>query len=248
MTSHFFAFNEIRTVSADNEDPFYPASNLLAHPTYKEFRSQTTDASIVFDLFQTTPVDSLLLCGSTSTGEIQVTSFVLEANTVDNWDTPAFSLEYELTLDNQLHNLVYLSFESRSFRYWRLRLSNPGGSYAGISNVFLGPRSELAVDIGYSFRMASRSEVNKGRYGQRFIDRLPDIRVFNCSMSVLNQSEYNLLNSIVHRCGTHTPLWMVLTPGDSLYEAGYFHFEETPEPENQAYQLYNASFVLEEVV
>ncbi len=41
---------------------------------------------------------------------------------------------------------------------------------------------------------------------------------------------------------------MVLSPGESLYEAGYFYFAETPSFENQAYQLYNTEFTLEEVV
>lgn len=248
MISHFFAFNEIRSVTADNEDPFYPASNLLEHPTFKEFRSQTESAVLVFDLLNTTPVDSLLLCGNVSTGEIQATSITLEANTSNVWTSPAHSQTYELTLDDQLHNLVYLSFETKAFRYWRLTINNPTGTYAGLSNVYLGPRTELAVDLGYTFSMMGRSDINKGRYGQRFIDKLPDLRQFECSMSVMNQAERDTLAAIVHSCSTHKPLWMVLSPGESLYEAGYFYFEETPEFENQAYRIYNTSFTLEEVV
>lgn len=248
MSSHFFAFNEIRAATASDEDPFYPVANLLEHPTYKEYRSQTSEAVVVLDLSLTTPVDSFLLCGNNASGEIQATTLRLEANTTNSWDEPAFTIDHELTPDNQLSNLVYLSFESQSFRYWRLTIQNVGGLYAGASNIFIGRRIELSVDIGYTFRMVSRSEVNKGRYGQRFIDKLPDLREFDCAMSTMNQVERNLLDSIIHKCSTHTPLWMVLSPGLSLYEAGYFYFAETPEIENAAYQLYNASFTLEEVV
>lgn len=248
MSSHFFAFNEIKTVVADNEDPFYPASNLLLHPTYKEFRSQSDSAVLVFDLQNTTPVDSLLFCGSNATGEIQATSITIEANTSNVWTTPAFSMDYELTLDDQLYNLVYLQLGTKTFRYWRLTVNNPTGAYAGLSNIYLGSKTELAVDLGYTFSMLGRSDINKGRYGQRFIDKLPDLRQFECSMSVMNQIERDLLASIVHSCSTHKPIWMVLSPGESLYEAGYFYFTETPEFENQAYRIYNTGFTLEEVV
>ncbi len=248
MSSHFFAFNEVRTVTADNEDPFYPASNLLEHPTYKEFRSQATSAVLVFDLQNTVPVDSILLCGSNATGEIQATSLLIEANTANVWTAPAFSMEHELTLDNQLNNLVYLQLATQTFRYWRVTVQNPTGPYAGLSNIFIGARTELAVDLGYKFRMMNQSDVTKGRYGQRFIDKLPDLRMLDASMSVMNLEERDLLAAMTHKCSTHTPLWMVLSPSESLYEAGYFYFSETPDVENQAFHLYNTGFKLEEVV
>lgn len=248
MTSHFFGFNEIVSVVADNEDPFYPASNLLLAPTYKEFRSQADSAVLVFDLLNTTPVDSLLLCGNNATGEIQATSITLEGNTANIWDSPAHTVSYELTLDDQLYNLVYLQLGTHTFRYWRLTINNPTGTYAGASSIYLGQKTELAVDLGYSFSMLGRSDINKGRYGQRFIDKLPDLRQFECSMSVMNQTERDALAAIVHSCSTHKPIWMVLSPGESLYEAGYFYFSETPEFENQAYRIYNTGFTLEEVV
>lgn len=248
MTSHFFAFNEIKSVAVDSEDPFYPAANILEHPTYKEYRALTTVGRLIFDLQNTTPVDSFLLCGSNATGEIQATSITLEANTSNVWTAPAYSLSYELTLENQLYNLVYLQLPLSTFRYWRLTINNPTGSYAGASNVFLGRRTELPVDLGYTFTMMGRSDVTKGRYGQRFIDKLPDLRQFNGSMSVMNLEERDALAAMIHRCSTHTPLWMVLSPNESLYEAGYFYLSDTPEIENQAYHLYNTEFTLEEVV
>jgi hypothetical protein len=246
--SYFFAFNEIKAVTASSEDPFYPASNLLEHPTYKEYRAAGTSATLVFDLENTVPVDSLLLCGNNATAQIQVTSITLEANTSNVWTSPAWSTSYELTLDNQLHNLVHLDFPSRSYRYWRLTISNPTGSYAGFSNIYLGSKIELPVDLGYTFGLAGRSEVARGRYGQRFIDKLPDLRTFNASMSVMNQTERDSFASIAHYCSTHTPFWMVLTPGSSVFEGGYFYFDKAPEFENQAYQIYNTSFELTEVV
>lgn len=248
MTSHFFAFNEIKGVSAGSADPFYPASNLLEAPTYLEFRSTLTTDSLVFDLQNVVPVDSVLLCGSNVSGELQFTTITIEANTTNSWSAPAYSSSHEVTLDEQLHNLVYLSFDKKMFRYWRIVLENPTGSFVGLSNIFIGSRIELPVDLGYSFSMVGKSDVSKGRYGQRFIDKLPDLRAFTASMSVMNQAERDSLASIVHFCSTHKPIWMVLSPGESLMEAGYFYFTKTPEFENQAYHIYNTSFELEEVV
>ena len=246
--SLFFAFNEIKSVTASDEDSFYPASNLLEHPTYKEYRAVGTEASLVFDLENTVPVDSFLMCGSNATGEIQVTELTLEANTTDDWTTPAHTQTYELTLENQLYNIVHLDFTAQTFRYWRLTVSNPTGSYVGLSNVFLGSKIELPIDLGYTFSVADKSEIAKGRYGQRFIDRLPDLRSFSASMSVMNQTEKDSMESITHFCSTHTPFWMVLNEGESLLEAGYFYFDKAPQFENQAYQIYNTSFELTEVV
>jgi hypothetical protein len=246
--SYFFAFNAIRTATASSEDPFYPASNLLLHPTYKEYRAAGTTATIVFDTVDVVPVDSLLLCGNNATGELQVTSITLEANASNVWTSPAYSTSYSLTADNLLNNLVHLDFPSKSYRYWRLTINNPVGSYAGFSNLFLGAKIDLPVDLGYTFSLLDRSDVNRGRYGQRFIDKLPDLRTFTASMSVMNQEERDTFASIAHYCSTHTPIWMVLNPGESLEEAGYFYFNKAPEFENQAYQLYNTSFELTEVV
>ena len=246
--SYFFAFNEIKNVTASSEDPFYPASNLLLHPTYKEYRAATTTATLVFDMLNIVTIDSLLLCGNNATADIQVTSLTLEANTTNSWVTPAFTLTHELALDNQINNLVHLSFAQQAFRYWRLTINNPTGNYAGFSNLYLGSKTELAVDLGYTFSVVSRSDVNQGRYGQRFIDRLPDLRTFSCSMSVMNQIERDALVAMIRQCSTHTPIWMVLNPGESLEEAGYFYFDSAPQIENQAYQIYNTSFELTEVV
>lgn len=246
--TYFFAFNEIRSVSASDEDSFYPASNLLEHPTYKEYRSSGTSGVLVFDLENVVPVDNFLLCGNNATGEIPATSIILEANSTNSWTTPAFSVTYDLTLDNQLHNFVHLEFAAQTFRYWRLTLQNPAGAYAGASNVFLGTKIDLPVDTGYTFGLTAQSEVAKGRYGQRFIDKLPDLRSFSCEMTAMNQAERDSLGSIAHYCSTHTPFWMVLNPGESVFEAGYFYFSKAPEFTNQAYQLFTASFELTEVV
>ena len=248
MSSHFFAFNTIKAASSANEDPFYPASNILERPTYKEFRSTTTTAVIVFDLWSVTAIDSLLLCGNNAAGSLQATSLLLEGSMTNAWTTPPYSISYDLTFDDQQSNLVYLQLPTKSFRYWRLTLQNPGGAYAGISNCFLGLKTCLSVDIGYKFSKVGPSIVNKGRYGQRFIDKLPDLRMFECSMSVMNQTESDQLSAIIDGCGTHTPIWMILSPGLSSREAGYFYFADTMPIENLAYQLYNASFTLEEVV
>lgn len=246
--SYFFAFNEIKSATADDEDSFYPASNLLEHPTYKEYRAVGTTAHIVLDLQNFVSVDTLLLCGNNATGELPITSLTLEAHPSNSWSSPAFTQSYDLTLDNQLYNLVHLEFSQKTFRYWRITVNNPTGSYVGFSNIFLGSKIDLPVDLGYTFGVSDRSEVAKGRYGQRFIDKLPDLRTFTASMSVLNQEEKDSMESIVNYCSTHTPFWLVLNEGESLLEAGYFYFDKAPQFENQAYQLYNTSFELTEVV
>jgi hypothetical protein len=244
--SYFYAFNEIRSVTPSSEDAFYPASNLLEHPTYKEYRADTTEATLLLDLNYMATCSSLLMCGNAATGNMQLTSIILEANTANLWTSPAFSVSYELTTDNQINNLVALHFSPQTFRYWRLTVKNPGGAYVGISNLFLGSRIELPVDIGYSFTLLSRSEISRGRYGQRFIDKLPSIRRLDVSMSVMNETERSQLESITHYCETHTPLWILLDSG--LLEGGYFYLDKSPKFENQAYKLYNTSLELTEVV
>jgi hypothetical protein len=244
--SYFYAFNEIRSVTPSSEDAFYPASNLLEHPTYKEYRADTTEATLLFDLNHMATCDSLLMCGPAVSGGMQLTSIILEANTTNLWTTPALSISYDLTADDQINNFVALHFAASTFRYWRLTIKNPGGSYVGLSNLFLGSRTELPVDIGYTFSLMSRSEVAKGRYGQRFIDKLPSIRKLELSMSVMNESERSQLESITHHCETHTPLWILLD--SNLLEGGYFYLDKSPEFENQAYKLHNTSLELTEVV
>ncbi|MFW7381472.1 MAG: hypothetical protein ACOH5I_21870 [Oligoflexus sp.] len=248
MASKFAVYNEIQSVTTDSENALYPASNILLNPTYKEYRATTTEAALIFDLGTARTVDTLFFCGNNATGELPVASFTLKANATDSgWDTPAYeSSLHTLTTDQLTYNLVHLAFTERSFRYWRLEISNPGGEYTGLSSVYLGSHVTLPVDIGYTFARRSLSKVSKGRYGQRFVDKINTIRTFECSMSALNKEERDLLSGIFDYCDIDTPFWLYLDTDDSELQAGYFYFESIGEFENIAYRLYNSSFDLEE--
>jgi len=249
MATKFGVRNLIKTATANSQNTFYPASNLLLNPTYKEYRNTTNTANIVFDCEQPQPADTLFLCGNNGTSVLALTSFVLKANPVDSgWNTPAFSVSHTVTADEQENGIVFKEFATQSFRFWRIEVENVGDSYVGLSNIFIGSSSTIDIAIGYSFSRESLSNVSQGRYGQKFIDKVNTVKVFDCEVTAMNEVEKQVLDDIVDYADIDTPIWINLDTTDDNLEVAYVQFEENPTMENLAYRLYSTSFTLREVV
>lgn len=263
MTTRFFYQNlavlTTTTITAADEDIFYPASNIKHLHSVKEFRTNTgtLTTTIVFDMQAAVNVDSLCLVGNNSTGSLALTSVKLQGNSTDTWGSPAYDSGTLTMTSNELEeNFVARDLGATyTYRYWRLTVTN-STDYAGFSNIFLGEKLELAnqdFTYGWSWQRVDRSTVQEGRYGQRFIDRISDQRLISGEFEYLNTTEFESLEQMTNYCGVYRPVFLLVDPDQNITTkkeifGGYYLFDKRPEYINTAYSLFNTKFELSECI
>jgi hypothetical protein len=255
--SKFFYFNYVVqpetqiTASSGGEDPFYPLTNLKHPQAVKTFRSNAGATTVlVFDFQTPVTVDSFLTVGS-ALNSFDLASATIEANALDSWTSPAFSqavtdIDYEA-------NFASCLFTAQTYRYWRLTMRS-NGSYIEVSKLFLGSSVSLTsnnISIGFEHGSTDLSTVVKGRYGQRFIDSITDVKTFKGSIGLMTTSEQDIIRAMYDYCGKSIPVWLVTDPGQTFIAnkdvlSGYFYFTERPTFTNDFFGLYSTQFALEE--
>ncbi len=254
----FFYFNLIPqddteiTVSSGGENPFYPVSNLKHPHALKTFRSTSSATSIlVFDFQTAVTADHFLAVGS-SIGTLDLTAVTIEANALDTWGSPAFSTT--VTDIDYGANFASKAFSAaQTYRYWRITLVGSSGTVE-VGKLFLGSAVQLAsnnVAIGFEHGERDLSTVVIGRYGQRFIDIITDVKTLKGNIGLMTKAEQETIRAIYAYCGKSLPLWLIMDPDETIvsnkdYLSGYFYFVDRPSFTNDFYGLYSTSFGLEE--
>ena len=255
----FFYFNLVTQsttlISAVNEDAFFPASNLKDPRKTKIFRTSEgiVDLAVVFDFITTEAVSSVLIQagpeGLGFSGNITV-----EANATNVWTGPAFSTT--LTPDETFSNGI-VSFPEKSYRFWRITCSNPGGDYVELGKVFIGkeliinPLNDRNINFGWRLKSDDNSKVVKNRYGERFIDVINKTIGIRANFKYLSKIEMANLMGMYNYCGISVPAWLVIDE-DELFSDNkhrfyvYGYFKDIPELVNNVFSLYDLSFEIEE--
>ena len=238
-------------ISSGGENPFYPVSNLKHPHALKTFRSSTSVTSvIVLDFQNIVNVQAFLAIGS-SIGTLDLTAVTIEANALDIWTSPAFS--YTVTDFDYTENFASAFFATQSYRYWRLTLTGTSG-YVEVGKLFLGDVTQFTsnnVSIGFQHGREDLSTVVKGRYGQRFIDVITDLKQFKGSIGLMTLAEQATLAAMYDYLGKSTPFWFVPDPDQLIVDnkdrlSGYYYFTERPQFTNDFFGLYSSQFELEE--
>lgn len=255
--SKFFYFNLITQeeteveVSSGGENAFYPVSNLKHPHALKTYRSSgSATAVLVFDMQSAVTADHFLAVGS-SIGTLDLTAVTIEANPLDVWTSPAFSTT--VTDFDYAANFASKSFAAQTYRYWRITLVGTAG-YVEVGKLFLGSAVQLAsnnVAIGFEFGSEDLSEVVKGRYGQRFIDEITDVKQLKAAINLMTTAEQATIMAMWDYCGKKRPLWIIMDPDEAFIAnkdvlSGYFYMGERPRFRNDFYGLYSTEFELEE--
>lgn len=240
------------TVSSGGEDPFYPVSNLKHPHALKTFRSSSSATSIlVFDMQSAVTCDTFLAVGS-SIGALDLTAVTIEANATDVWSAPAFSTT--VSDFDYVENFATKVFSAaQTYRYWRLTLVGTSG-YVEVGKLFLGSAVQLEsnnITFGFEFGRNDISDIQKGRYGQRFIDEITTVKTFKGAIGLMTQAEQTSVQAIWDYCGTSKPLWFVPDPDETFIAnkdrlSGYYYFKDQPAFVNDFFSLYSTEFQLEE--
>lgn len=167
------------TITVNNPEVLYPVTNM-----YNDILSEVTkyNGYITIDLGISKHVTALGLLNVT-TGSTSAYDVTIEANTTDNWVSPAFSV----VVDNKIE------FIDETYRYWRITstLGNKVGYF------YLGEFLQMPGNIGGSVPNPIRNDVITSSQSKAiFITPGPVIRqqVFTFD-TVSNKTEWDILNS-----------------------------------------------------
>lgn len=249
----FYAQNLVKhsVITTSSENLLFPASN-IKHPfRSKVFRSLTGSDSIVFDLGETSEIDSVLIVPDKVNG-FGASSFTLELNGTSNFDAPAFSVALDI---NQTHELALAEFSIQEYRFARLVMTSTLG-YCELSKIFIGKKTdfnnEVSIDYGWSYRETSLSSEKKNAYGQRFIDSRPRQKRLSFALRALNKDELDEVFNIIDTNGDENSFFVRIGTGEIINNpdrfAGNFFLSDYPSITNRSFGLYDLSMSLEEAM
>lgn len=212
--------NSIVSLTTGTENIQFPLENIKNEASAVKFRSQENSVVILFDLQQTREIDTIALHGDTNADLGLTDASIRTSLTTDfSGSTPvSINLSAEHLLGYSLIPLV-------SHRYVELTLTGTG-SYAELSNVFIGKRTELLQQnlsvASFSYGYIDNSNASVNDYGQYFVNKRPLNKILSGDIEFCLKSEQDELEEIFKRHGTNSPLWIIVDQGgDSLLSGEY---------------------------
>lgn len=249
----FYATNLVSqaTITASTENALFPATNIQHDFRTKVFRSTTNSDNILFDLGETSEIDSVILVDNPRDG-FGITGATLQLNGSSDFTTPAFSQALSIST---IHGLAFAEFATQEYRYARLVLTSTAG-YCELSKVFLGKKIEFAsgtgIELGWKYQDDELSITKKNSYGQRFIDVKTRQRKFAWNLSSLNKDELDQVFEIYDLCGETKPFYFRMTSTEIINDrnrfGGMYYLTAIPSITNKSFGLYDLSMSLEEAM
>lgn len=236
------------TITASSNNALFPTSNIKDYRRTKVFRSLTNSDSVVFDMHETSEVNSIFVSGSSIDG-LGFSTLTLEMNGTDSWGSPAFSVSVPVFAE---FDLAYASFATQSYRFARLVMTSTLG-YCELSVVMLGKSiSPGPVDLGWTFQDQDNSRAQENRYGQRFHDLIPRRRRYGINFSNIDKTQLDSLFDVFDLCGESMPFFMafdcdgVYTEKERLIAMVYA--ESMPQVSNRFWDNFSTSLTLVEAM
>lgn len=238
------------TTGAENAQ--FPISNLLNDSTTNKFRSTGNTVVFEIDLGTNRTIDSIAVVGD-STGSLGITAMTVKTSvTTDFSGSPIYTVDL-----SSEHNIGYTFITSVSHRYVEVTLTGTG-SYAELSNIFLGERINLpqnSLSIGsFKYGNDDRSRVRDNDFGQRFIDVRNKTRFLSGSIEYCTKDETETLDDLFLFHGKTKPLWVFLDPTNTAMNDAEFrlslygYLDSIPEWSAAGGQTYTAPLKINEVV
>jgi len=247
----FFNFNLVQKdeteIIAENENAFFPATNLKDTRTTKVFRSQdgVISTSVIFDFKTIETVDSIIAIADSKRG-FGFTTMTIEANITANFDAPEFSTTL---VPDQAFNFGFtdLSATPQSYRFWRVTVSG-SAPYVEIGKLFIGREMALnkSISLNWSYENNDRSKYTTNRYGQIFVDKINFQKRIRFSFQNLTVEQFENLSDAFDSNGQFTPFWLILDPDEKISTnkgrfAGVFHLSDVPQFNNPSWRYYNVN-------
>ena len=230
----------------------FPLSNLQIDTTAKKFRSTGNTVVIVADLGQLRDIDTVALVGDT-TDTFQVTALSVKTSATNDF---TLSTPIAISLSSEF-GIGYEFITSVNHRYVEFTFTG-NGSFAEVSNIFIGERVNLAFNSlsidSFRYRHDDLSQIKRSDFGQKFINEFPFQKKIVGTIKFCTKAEQDELDTIFLRHGRHDPLWMIVDPNSDAMTDGQFklaiygYLEKMPSWNAVGGQLYNAGIEMKQVV
>lgn len=241
------------TITASDEDGFFPASNLADTRRTKVFRSTAISSSIVIDTISTEEVDSILLVPNSKTGWGFTSPILVSANPTNTWGSPAYSTSIISSEIDQEHDFAFKSITQQSYRFWRFTFD--GTPYPEVSKIFLGLEQSIgtrSISFGWQYQDEDNSIISTNRYGQKFIDVINRQKKFNFQFENLSKTEVDDFFSLYDHVGKTLPFFVRIGCDGMINNknrfAGMVFFEAIPVITNSFYGRYSMECQLSEAM
>lgn len=195
------------TITSSTENALFPLNNIKDTRRSKVFRSTTNSDSIVFDLQETSEIDTVFVVADKRAG-FGVSTITIEFNGTDSWGSPAFSVSVPLSVS---FGIGYTEFTKINYRFARIVMTSTLG-YCELSKVYIGKKLELvrSINFGWSQKDEELSQKQFNRYGQMFTDVIARQRAITFTMQNMDKNDLALVNSCIDRVGETKPLWFII--------------------------------------
>ena len=221
------------TMVTGTEQTQFPLTNILNKSTTKVSRLTVSGgiAEFYVDLKQSSNIDIFSIVGSSVDGLGFTACSIFGSTTTD------FSGSTEILVDlDSDHNFGFKEFTEVSYRYWKIKVT--AGSYAEISNFYIGAKTELTNNFINANTFTKLDNTMKrvvtNQYGQQFI------RFYNRQLTLsgtiinLKETDKNILEEIHAELGSYVPFFFILdseggigTSSQFKY-SGYFYYAVDP--------------------
>jgi hypothetical protein len=249
----FYATNLIdqATISTDSENLLFPKSNIQHDFRTKVFRSTANTVRIIFDLQETSAIDSLVIVDHPREG-FGFSVGALMLNATSDFSSPAFSQDITIS---HTHGIAYAEFTQQEYRFAALDLVSTGG-YCELSNLFLGKKIEFdsgaGPEFGWKFRDDELSTTKKNAWGQRFTDVKARQKKFSWDLKALNKTELDQMFELIDLCGETKPFFFRMGTTDMINDpdrlSGMYFISNVPDITNFSFGLWNMPMSVEEAM
>lgn len=236
------------TLTASSTNELFPVDNIKDDRRTKVYRSTSNSSSVIFDLNETSDIDTIMLLADKRNG-FGFNSATVEFNATSNFTSPAFSVVMDLS---EVHSIALAEFTKISYRFCRVVMSSTLG-YCELAKVYIGSKTVLSKGIKFGWTLKEENLSNKttNRYGQLFIDLISTQKKINFSFSYLNKDDLAIINAILDESSEVSPLWIKIgetTMSDDFRRtSGAYTLTDIPTITNTHFNKYALSMSLSEL-
>jgi len=196
------------TLTASSENLLFPVSNIQDSRRSKVFRSTTNSDSIVFDMQETSTIDTIFIVADKRAG-FGVSTVTVEFNATNTWGAPAYSTAVTFST---IHGIGFVELATPiAYRFARVVMASTLG-YCELSKIFIGSSLALtrSINFGWTIKDEELSQKSRNRYNQLFVDVISRQKIINFSMSYLDKNDLDLINSVLDDRGETKPFYIIL--------------------------------------
>ena len=237
------------TITATNENLLFPASNLQDSRRSKVFRSTTNSDNIVFDMQETSTVDTIFIVADKRAG-FGVSTVTVEFNATNTWGAPAYSTAVTFST---IHGIGFVELAAPiAYRFARVVMTSTLG-YCELSKIFIGSSLALtrSINFGWTIKDEELSQKSRNRYNQLFVDVISRQKIINFSISYVDKVDLALLNSLLDDRGETKPFYLILGDSNMVDDnrrfSGPVFLEDIPTITNPFFNKYSLSMSLREM-